>query len=146
VKRQNGNENQDPQKILVRQLELADGMRDLTTRQREAIRSEDWEGLKAILDDKDQRIHAFQETEKCLKREKAPGGMINRVPALKTVLSAIESRLVAAQSMEEECRRLLIDRKNQTAKTLQEIKRTHGSIKRFRSRRSAIPRFVDLRR
>ena len=146
MRRQNGDENQSPEKIVAQQLELADEIYELTTRQREAIRSEDWEGLKAILDGKEQRIQEFQATEKSLKRWSSPRGITEAGPSLKTVLSRIESRLVAVQSVEEECRRMLTERKNQTAKALQEIKRAHDGIKRFKSRRAGIPRFVDLRK
>jgi len=135
-----------PEKISARLLELAEEIFDLTTRQTEAIRSEDWDGLRAILDEKDRRIHQFQETEKFMKRWQPLRGMTEPVPSLKGVLSRIESRLVAIQTMEEECRRCLIDRKNQTARTLREIREAHEGVKRFKSRRVGAPRFVDLRK
>lgn len=143
---QSSEKDESPEKISARLLELAEEIFDLTTRQTEAIRSEDWEGLRAILDEKDRRIHRFQETEELMKRWKHLRGMTERVPSLKSVLSRIESRLVAIQTMEEECRRCLTDRKNQTARTLRKIREAHEGVKRFKSRRVGAPRFVDLRK
>jgi len=146
VKPQNHERDGGPEKELVRRLELADQIHDLTRSQREAIQSEDWDSLKVILDEKDRRIQAFQEAEQCLKRWKCVGEMAENVLSLQTVVSKTESRLVAVQSMEEECKRMLTDKKNQTARTLQEMKRVRQAIKRFKPHRLRIPRFVDLRR
>lgn len=139
MKPQNSNKDDDCEKVLVRRLELAEELYALTTSQREAIRSKNWDGLKAILNEKDRRIHQFQETEKCLK-------MTESVPSHKTILTRIESRLLAIQSLEEECRRSVKDRKNQAVRTLREVKRAHEGIKRFKSHRLGAPRFVDLRK
>lgn len=54
-KMQSSENDEGPEKIFARLLELAEEIYDLTTRQTEAIRSEDWDGLKAILDEKDRR-------------------------------------------------------------------------------------------
>lgn len=144
MKRREGDEDERARRFLARRLELAEALCDLTRRQREAIRSEDWNGLKFILDEKDERIQEFTEAEKHLKRWAPPGEWVDRVPASKTVLSKTELTLVATQSMEEECRRSLAEKKKQTARTLRGIKRLHDGIRRFKPRRSRIPRFVDL--
>jgi hypothetical protein len=38
---------------------------DLAASWRETIRSENWQHVKAILDEKDWRVYHFQEIEKC---------------------------------------------------------------------------------
>jgi hypothetical protein len=134
------------EKALERQFELVQAIYDLTTRQREAILTEDWDGLKTILDEKDHRIHQFLDTETCLKELGSPKGTGQRDPCLDTALSRIESKFVAIQSMEDECRRALTDRKNQVARNLQEIKRGHQRVKQFKTRGLKVPRFVDLRK
>ena len=144
MKRQNRDEDEGVKKILACRLELAEALHGLTLNQKEAIRSEDWDGLKTILDEKDQRIHQFRETEKHLKRWTPLNGLAERAPALKTVLSKIESTLVTLQSMEAECRGLMTERKKQTVETLRGLKKARDGIRRFKPSRSRTPRFVDL--
>jgi hypothetical protein len=89
VKRRKAEEDQGLWKTLVHRLELARTIHDLTKRQGGAIRSEDWDGLKAVLDEKDRRIHEFQETEGFLpesSRFEEEGG---RTPSVGTMLSRI---------------------------------------------------------
>jgi hypothetical protein len=137
--------NDSLQKTLARRLELAERIQELTAREADAIQSGDWKNLEAVLDEKNRQIRAFQEAEKSLSRLKSLGTMLDQSPAHQSVLSRTESTLLAVQSVEEECRRLLTSRKNQTEKTLREIRRTRHAIRGFKPRRSGGPRFVDVR-
>jgi len=146
AKRRKAEEDQGLRKTLVRRLELARTIHDLTKRQGGAIQSEDWDGLKAVLDEKDQRICEFQETERFLpesSRLEREGG---RTPSVGTMLSRIESTLVAVQSLETKQRQSLTDKKKQMARTLHRIRMAREGITRFKRSRVGVPRFIDLRK
>jgi hypothetical protein len=132
--------------VLERRLELAEAMVDLTNVERDAIRSDDWRRLQTILDEKDKRIREFQETENDLNRWTGPSVGIEPSPSQRRILNKIKSTLLAVQTVERECLELLRERRKETAKTLQGMKTTKEGIKRFGSRRTGSPRFVDLRK
>jgi hypothetical protein len=146
LKCQDNDSQRSLEKALIRRLELTEDIFHLAANQREAIRSEDWEGLRAVLDEKDQRILDFEKTEKCIERWKPLKDMVDTTPTVETILSRTEERLLAIQKVEEECRTVLITRRQETTKALEEVKRTRQVIKRFRPSRPTMSRFVDLRK
>jgi hypothetical protein len=138
--------NRRREEILLRRLRLAEELHDLTVSESEAIESKDWDRIKGLLHEKDKRIREFQGTEKSLGTWKPLGNGVDGDPLLKTVLSRIQSKLEAVQSLEEVCQRALGTMKDQTAKALHDIRRSREAIRRFKPRRSRVPRFVDLHR
>ena len=145
-KRQNSHRDEGRGETLLRRLEMADQIHDLTRSQRKAIESGDWDGLKTILDEKDRRIRDFQEAEQSLRRWGSPTEIGDKMPSLRHLISRTESRLVAVQSLEEWCRRILADKKNQTARSLHEMKQARQALKKFKPHRLKAPRFIDVRR
>jgi len=145
-KRQNSHRDEGLGETLLRRLEMADQIHDLTRSQRKAIESGDWDGLKAILNEKDRRIRDFKEAEQSLRRWGSLTEMGEKTPSLRHLISRTESRLVAVQSLEERCRQMLVDKKNQTARTLQEMKQAREALKQFKPHRLKAPRFIDVRR
>ncbi len=145
-KRQDSESQKDLEKALIRRLQLTEDMFHLAANQLQAIRSEDWDGLKAILDEKDERIVDFSETEKHIEKWKPLREIADRTPGVEAILSRTEARLVAIQRVEEECRTSLMKSQHQTEKTLHEIRRARQAVQRFRPPRSTSPRFVDLRK
>jgi len=146
VKRPEGGKGRGPETRLLQLLALAKELCGLTERQRDAIRSGDWERLNVILDQKDRLIHAFQEMEASVKDGEAPEQTDTSPASAESLLAAIKSKLTDTQSIEEECERLLVEEKNRTAVTLGQIRRLHDGIRRFVSRRPGSARFVDLRK
>jgi len=138
--------NEDPEKTLMRRLDLVKEILRLTKSERKAVGAEDWEELKTILDEKDRRIRQFEEIEKRAKGWKSLRIMAETNSSVQSVLKRIESRLVAIQSLEEECRGVLMERKDEAARRLQELRRASEGIRRFRVRGRGVPRFVDLRK
>jgi hypothetical protein len=146
VKETENDGDRGPEKLFARRLDLTEKLHELTLQQRETIRSGDWERLKTILNEKDQRIHEFNQAENRLKRWNSRGGFDPCLPAYERFLSRTESKLKAIQSMEDECRRSLTEAKKQAEKTLRQIKSAHDGIKRFIPARHRISRFIDLRK
>ncbi len=138
--------NENPGEVLRRRLELIEEIYDLTKSQREAAQTEKWENLKAILDEKDRRIRQFEATERFVTGWKSLIVNAETTPSIKRVLEKIESRLAAVQSMEKECRSVLMNRKSKTARSLEELRRAKEGIRRFKSRGVRSPRFVDIRK
>lgn len=144
--RQDSENQKGLEKALTRRLQLTEDMFHLATDQLQAIRSEDWESLKTILGEKDERITDFSETEKHIEKWKPLRDISERTPALKDIISRTKARLVAIQRVEEECRTCLMNRQHRTEKTLHEIRRARQAVQRFRPPRPTSPRFIDLRK
>ena len=146
LKQPHSNENEGLKKVLVSQLGVAKAIYDLTASQREAVGSEDWDCLKTLLDEKEQRIREFREGEKERERWRSIEEGAALDPSLQTVLSRIDSTLSDIRSLEEENRRLMTKRKKEIGKKLGDIRKVREGIRRFRPLRSGVPRFVDFRK
>ncbi len=133
-------------KILAQRLELAGEIHGLVNRQKEAIRAEDWDLLKAILGEKDFRIQKFDEMEEGLEGFSLEKGRAWGNPVFEEILSEIESILSAISSLEDECRQSILEKRRGVGKTLEDIQRARVGIRRFRPGRMNLPRFVDFRK
>ncbi len=136
--------NEDPEKTLVHRLDLVEEILRLTKSEKKAVGAEEWEELKTILDEKDRRIRQFEELEKRAKGWKSLRVMAEKNSSVQRVLKRIESRVAAIQSLEEECRGVLMERKDEVGRRLQEFRRAREGIRRFKFRGRGVPRFVDL--
>ena len=145
-KQQNSESRKDLEKTLTRRLQLTEDMFHLAANQLQAIRSEDWDGLKVILDEKDKRIVDFSETEKQIEKWRPLRDIADTMPDVEAILSRTEARLVAIQRLEEECRASLMKSRHKTEKNLHDIRRACQAVERFRPSRSTPPRFIDLRK